>query len=42
MFTIGGVIYSKGSDLKEIIEKAKIELNKDKERRKKEGLKVRS
>ena len=42
MFTMGGAMYDKGGNLKAVIEKAEIILNKDKELRKKEGYKVRS
>ena len=40
-FSIGGAIFSKGNDLKNISELAEKRLNKDKENLKKEGFKVR-
>lgn len=41
-FSIGGAIFSKGDDLKNILELAEKKLNKDKEKLKAEGHKVRS
>ena len=41
-FSVGGAIYSKGSELDSVVEEAEIGLNKNKEQLKKSGYKVRS